>query len=68
VEEPDHELGTLTLDDIELLEDEELWRDDDAGDHAGWWCVRTDPFPCPANGCTFVAEFMTAAHPVLVWQ
>ena len=54
--------------DEELLEDEELWRDDDAGDHEGWWCVRTDPFPCPADGCAFVAEFMTAAHLVLVWQ
>ena len=29
---------------------------------------RTDPFPCLASGCTFVAEFMTAAHLVLVWQ
>ena len=60
--------GTLDVLDEELLEDEDLWRDDDSGDHAGWWCVRTDPFPCPADGCTFVAEFMTAAHLVLVWQ
>ena len=60
--------GAVEVFDEELLEDEELWRDDDAGDHAGWWCVRTDPFPCPADGCTFVAEFMTAAHLVLVWQ
>ena len=52
----------------ELFEDESLWRDDAAGDHTGWWCVRTDPFPCPADGCSFVAEFMTAAHLVLVWQ
>ena len=48
--------------------DEELWLDDGVEDHAGWWCVRTDPFPCPADGCGFVAEFMTAAHLVLVWQ
>jgi hypothetical protein len=48
-------------------EDEELWSDD-GGDHEGWFCVRTDPFPCPAPGCTFVAEFMTAAHLILVWQ
>ena len=34
----------------------------------GWYCVRTDPFLCPANGCTFVADFMTAAHLVLVWE
>jgi hypothetical protein len=58
----------LVVRDDELLEDEFLWRDDDARDHEGWWCVSTDPFPCPASGCAFVAEFMTAAHLVLVWQ
>lgn len=51
------------LDELELV-----WVDDTDGDHAGWFCVRTDPFPCPANGCTFVADFMTAAHLVLVWE
>ena len=61
-------LGTIGVVDEELLEDEELWREDDGGDHSGWWCVRTDPFPCPASGCLFVAQFMTAAHLVLVWQ
>ena len=60
--------ATSVVEDEELLEDESLWRDDDADDHTGWWCVRTDPFPCPADGCSFVAEFMTAAHLVLVWQ
>jgi hypothetical protein len=48
--------------------DEELWTGDDGESHAGWYCVRTDPFPCPAAGCSFVAEFMTAAHLVLVWE
>ena len=52
----------------ELLEEEELWIDEVEDDHSGWFCVRTDPFPCPANGCTFVAVFMTAAHLVLVWE
>ncbi|HEX2504597.1 MAG TPA: hypothetical protein VHK22_00175 [Gaiellaceae bacterium] len=47
---------------------EELWVDDSQADHAGWFCVRTDPFPCPAAGCSFVAEFMTAAHLILVWE
>jgi len=61
-------IGTIRLSDEELVSDEELWREDDGGDHSGWWCVRTDPFPCPAWGCTFVAQFMTAAHLVLVWQ
>src|SRR6476469_6561396 len=46
----------------------ELWEDDSDGEHDGWFCVRTDPFPCPAAGCSFVAEFMTAAHLILVWQ
>ena len=60
--------GSLITED-ELLEEHELvWVDDTDGDHAGWFCVRTDPFPCPAKGCTFVAVFMTAAHLVLVWE
>jgi hypothetical protein len=62
------EIGTIGIADDELVEEEDLWREDDGGDHEGWWCVSTDPFPCPAMGCTFVAQFMTAAHLVLVWQ
>ena len=60
--------GTLQVADEELVTDEELWTDDTDDDHSGWFCVRTDPFPCPAAGCTYVAEFMTAVHLVLVWQ
>ena len=52
----------------ELLQDEELWSGDAGADHAGWFCVATDPFPCPADGCKFVAYFMTAVHLILVWQ
>jgi len=54
----------------ELLagEEEELWLDDAGEDHAGWFCVRTDPFPCPAARCSFVADFMTAVHLILVWE
>jgi hypothetical protein len=48
-------------------EAQELWTEDGT-DHVGWFCVSTDPFPCPAPGCLFVAEFMTAAHLVLVWE
>ena len=62
------ERGSLLLDEEQAVEDEELWEDDGAGDYDGWYCVRTDPFPCPAPGCTFVAEHMTAAHLVLVWE
>ena len=53
---------------IEAVDEEELWVGDEDGDHSGWFCVRTDPFPCPAPGCSFVAVFMTAAHLVLVWE
>jgi hypothetical protein len=53
---------------LELIPVEKLWTDDDAADHSGWFCVRTDPFPCPAAGCDYVAEFMTAAHLILVWE
>ena len=60
------ERGQATLD-LEAQASERLWEDENA-DHGGWFCVRTDPFPCPASGCTFIAEFMTAAHLVLVWE
>src|SRR3954468_19494108 len=61
-------LGDLLLEESELDEDAELWDEDDDTDHTGWFCVSTAPFPCPAAGCTFVAEFMTAAHLILVWE
>jgi hypothetical protein len=57
-------VGALSTD---LLQEEQLWTDD-AGSHEGWFCVATDPFPCPAANCTFVANFMTAVHLVLVWE
>jgi hypothetical protein len=59
--------AVLHWDETLTEEEEELWTGDD-DDHTGWFCVRTDPFPCPAAGCTFVAEFMTAAHLILVWE
>jgi len=62
------ERGTVLEEDVRLEAEEELWTDDTSGDHAGWFCVATDPFPCPAEGCSFVAEFMTAAHLILVWE
>lgn len=58
---------TVLLDDEQDV-DEDVWNDTGDDDHSGWWCVSTDPFPCPAADCRFVAEFMTAAHFVLVWQ
>jgi hypothetical protein len=60
--------GQVVVEEPRLEADEELWQEPGAGDHDGWYCVRTDPFPCPAPGCSFVAEFMTAAHLILVWQ
>jgi hypothetical protein len=33
---------------------------------SGFWCVATDPFPCPA-GCLFIANHMTVFHLILVW-
>ena len=65
---PEIERGTLLTEETEAIEASELWIDDTSDDHEGWFCVRTDPFPCPASGCTYVAEFMTAAHLILVWE
>lgn len=67
-EPPQPQRGTVLLEEEEFGVDEELWTDDSDTDHAGWYCVATSPFPCPAEGCTFVAEHMTAAHLILVWE
>jgi hypothetical protein len=59
-------VGTITE---ELVgQEEELWREQGGDDHSSWFCVSTDPFPCPVEGCSFVARFMTAAHLILVWE
>jgi hypothetical protein len=41
--------------------------DDPDDDLTGWFCIATDPYPCPAAGCPFVARYMTASHLILVW-
>ena len=64
----DIERGSIVVRDAEAGPGEELWVEETGTDHAGWFCVRTDPFPCPAAGCEFVAEFMTAAHLIIVWE
>ena len=53
---------------VDVVIEEELWTGDADSDHSGWFCVATDPFPCPASGCTFVANHMTAVHLILVWE
>ena len=57
------------LPDVDELvdEEEELWTDDSGEDYSGWFCVKTDPWGCPATGCEFVAMFLTAAHLIIVW-
>jgi len=60
--------GQVVVEEPRVATDEELWQETGGGDHDGWYCVRTRPFPCPAPGCDFVAEFMTAAHLILVWE
>jgi hypothetical protein len=64
------ELGRVLLEaaELEQVSEEKLWREGDTQDHAGWFCVATNPFPCPAEGCSYVAVYMTAAHLILVWQ
>ena len=65
---PERQTGSVTVEDAELAGEEALWRDDADADRSGWFCVRTNPFPCPASGCGFVADYMTAAHLILVWE
>jgi hypothetical protein len=52
----------------DLHQGEELWTGDTEAGHDGWFCVATDPFPCPATSCAFVANHMTAVHLILVWE
>src|SRR6185503_1328982 len=62
VSEYELERGTILEEDVGVEPEEELWTDATTGDPAGWFCVATDPFPCPAEGCPLVALYMTAAH------
>jgi hypothetical protein len=43
------------------------WAADPEADYSGWYCIRTDPWPCPADGCDYVAQYLTAAHLIIVW-
>ena len=58
---------TLTPPRVEFDNDVETRRDDGDADYSGWYCVKTDPWPCPAEGCGFVAHHMTGAHLIVCW-
>jgi hypothetical protein len=62
------ETGRATVEEVDRVEEHPLWRDEAEEDRSGWFCVRTNPFPCPARGCIFVADYMTASHLILVWE
>lgn len=72
-ERPDGDIGGPVVAPVDPLVDheegidEDLWTDDSGEDYSGWYCVRTDPWNCPAEGCSFIARFLTAAHLVIVW-
>ena len=55
------------IEDSDVGIEADLWTDESGQDYSGWYCVGTDPFPCPASGCNFVANHMTAAHLIIVW-
>lgn len=57
----------LTREEFDQQTRERLDEDGPGADYGGWYCVATIPFPCPAEGCTFVAMHMTAAHLIVVW-
>jgi hypothetical protein len=52
---------------VDFDEDVAAAREDDPESYDGWYCVSTNPWPCPAPGCDFVALHMTAAHLIVVW-
>lgn len=55
------------VDEPDIDQEEELWTDDSGEDYSGWYCVRTDPWNCPAEGCSFIANYLTASHLIIVW-
>lgn len=59
--------GTALLEPVDELEST-LDAGDDDTDYSGWHCISTDPFRCPAEGCTFVADFATAYHLIVVFS
>ena len=61
------ERGSIVFEE-QIVQDEEIWHDDESTSRDGWFCVQTDDFPCPAAECTYAAKFMTSAHLILCWQ
>jgi hypothetical protein len=37
----------------------------DDQDFEGWWCIKTDPWPCPI--CSIVVHFCTVDHRIIVF-
>jgi len=60
-------VGVIDAPDQSTDVEEHLWTDDSGEDLEGWYCIATDPWPCPAEGCGFVANHITAAHLVICW-
>lgn len=61
--------GIAVLDPVRAHDvEEEIGSDDGEIDYTGWFAIKTDPFPCPAEGCDFIAKHMTAGHLVVVWE
>jgi hypothetical protein len=60
-------IGTIVTTQPGIEQEEQLWTDDSGTDYSGWFCVATDPWPCPAEGCDFIANHLTAAHLIIVW-
>ncbi len=59
--------GILTRIEFDQQTLERIDEDGPGESYGGWYAVATRPFPCPVEGCRFVAHAMTAAHLVLVW-
>ena len=51
--------GSIVLEGLRSTEDDI--------DYSDWFCISTNPFPCPATGCDFVAMHATAAHMIVVF-
>ena len=58
-------LATITP--LDVLDEQATTDQSDDQDYAGWFCIATAPWQCPAKGCSFIADYITAIHYIIVW-
>lgn len=40
---------------------------EDEDELSGWFCIKTNPFPCPNPECGMIVNYCTAMHKIIIW-